>query len=621
MYWRDVYERKVTTARRAISQVKRGRTIFIGTGCGHPQELTDELIENSESLADNSIINPFSFSAGPFSEKRLEDSFRLNSFHLGTEIEEAMRLGRADYTPLHMSEIPRLIEDDRIPIDVALIMVSPPDMHGYCSFGVSVDITKTATESAELVIAEVNRQMPRTLGDCFIHISEIDHIIEVDYPIAHDLFLENARDEVINTIAEQVASLVDDGATLQIGMGMIPNAVPRFLMDRKDLGVHTEMFSDGIIELVEKGIINGKRKTLNPEKVVASFCIGTERLMEFVDNNPMLEFHPSSYTNDPRVIGNQYKMVAINSAPAVDLTGQVTADRMSVPYASSPGGQEDFIRGASYSKKGRSILALPSTTIDGNHSRILPSLPAGAGVSSTREDVHYVVTEYGIAQLRGKTIVQRALELINIAHPSFRNELLDAAKELNFLPEYQSSLPYRGKVYPREFEYWETFDGREALVRPIRPSDERLLRELFYSFSDKTTYQRFMSLNPRVTRTERLKLINLDYDEQMAFGVFILDGEREELVAISHWHKDVKTNTAEVSFIVNDDWQGKGLGRYLLNVMILAGRKNRIKAFTAETLVNNTGMLKLFYSTGLNVKAELRDDIYSIYFELEKEKE
>ncbi len=621
MYWRDEYERKVTTARRAMSHVKRGRTIYIGTGCGHPRELTDELIENSDALADNSIINPFSFTTGHFADKRLEDSFRLNSFHLGTEIEAAMKQGRADYTPLHMSEIPRLIEDDRIPIDVALIMVSPPDMHGFCSYGVSVDITKTATEAAELVIAEVNRQMPRTLGDCFIHISEIDHLVEVDYPIAHDLFVEDARDEVIDSIAGFAATLVDDGATLQLGMGIIPNAVPRFLGGRKDLGVHTEMFSDGIIDLVERGVINGRRKTHNPEKVVASFCIGSERLMEFVDNNPMLEFHPSSYTNDPRIIGSQYKMVAINSAPAVDLTGQVTADRMSVPYASSPGGQEDFIRGASYSKKGRSILVLPSTTIDGEHSRILPSLPAGAGVSSTREDVHYVITEYGIAQLRGKTIVQRALELINIAHPDFRNGLLEAAKELNFLPEDQSSLPYRGKVYPREFEYWDTFNGHEALVRPLRPADERHLRDLFYSFSEKTTYQRFMSLNPRISRSERMKLANVDYDEQMAFGVFLLDGEREEMVAVSHYQKDPKTNTAEVSFIVRDDWQGHGLGRYLLNLMIQAGRKNRIKAFTAEVLANNTGMLKLFYGTGLDVKAVLQDDVYSIYFELEKEKE
>ncbi|HIJ01008.1 MAG: hypothetical protein PWQ88_59 [Candidatus Methanomethylophilaceae archaeon] len=621
MYWRDEYERKVTTARRAISHIKRGRSIFIGTGCAYPLELTDELIEYSDNLIDNTIITPFSFSAGPFAEKRLEDRFRLNSFHLGTEIEVAMKAGRADYTPLHMSEIPRLIEDDRIPIDVALIMVSPPDMHGFCSYGVSVDVTKTATEAAEIVIAEVNRQMPRTLGDCFIHIKDIDYVVEVDYPIAHDLFHEEASDDVINIIAQYAATLIEDGATLQIGMGTIPNAVLHYLGDKKDLGVHTEMFSDGIIDLVESGVINGKRKTVDPEKIVASFCIGSDKLIEFVDNNPQLEFHPSKYTNNPMIIGSQYKMVAINSAPAVDLTGQITADRVSVPYASSPGGQEDFIRGASYSKKGRSILVLPSTTLDGKHSRILPSLPAGAGVSSTREDIHYVVTEYGIAQLRGKNIIQRALELINIAHPLFRNELFDAAKELNFLPEDQSSLPYRGKLYPREFEYWEVFDGHEALIRPLRPSDESLLRDLFYSFSDKTIYQRFMTVNPYVVRSELRKLANLDYDLQMAFGVFILDGEREELVAVSHYDKDPKTNTAEVSFVVRDDWQGKGLGKYLLNLMIQAGRKNRIKAFTANVLINNTAMLKLFYGTGLDVRAELNDDVYNIYFELEKEKE
>lgn len=619
MYWRDDYENKVTNAKRAISKIKKGRSIFIGGGCGQPHTLVDELVKQSWALADNRIISPFTFSSSPFAAKKVADTSQINALSHALNTEGSLRTDKTDYTPMHMSEIPRMIDAGRIPVDVALVQVSPPDLHGYCSLGVSVDMTKAAAKAAKLVIAEINRQMPRTLGDCFIHVSEIDHIIEVDYCVAHDLDIDDTGNEVLDSIAASVATLVEDGATLQIGLGSVPNRVLNFLGDKKHLGVHTEMFSDGLIDLVEKGVITGKKKTIHPEKIVTSFCIGSARLMEFVDNNPTIEFHPCSYTNNPLVIGRNRSMVAINTAPFVDLTGQVSADRSAIDYFSSPGGQEDFVRGASYAERGRSILAIPSTDVNGEHTRIVSAFPRGAGVSSTREDIHYVVTEYGIAHLRGKTIAQRALELINIAHPNFRKALLKEAKELGYLPQDQSDTPYKGKPYPREYEHWETFGGQRLFIRPLKPTDEDLLKEFFYSFSEKTLFQRFMSPKPLMGRDVRMSEVNIDYDTTMAFGVFLADTHyAHELVALSNYRKDVKTNTAEVSFMVKDSWQGKRLGTYLLNLMVRVGRQRGIKAFTAEVLATNVHMLNLFYKTGLDVKTKLEDDMYNVYFDLLK---
>lgn len=620
MYWRDDYENKVTNAKRAISKIKKGRSIFIGGGCGQPHTLVDELIKQSWALADNRIISPFTFSSSPFAAKKVADTSQMNVFSQILDMDGGIVTDKADYTPMHMSEIPRMIEAGRIPVDVALIQVSPPDLHGYCSLGVSVDMTKSAAKVAKMVIAEINRQMPRTLGDCFIHVSEINYIIEVDYCVAHELDLDDIDTEVVDSIASSVATLVEDGATLQIGLGNVPNRVFKFLGDKKHLGIHTEMFSDGIIDLVESGVITGKKKSIHPEKIIASFCIGSARLMEFVDNNPTIEFHPCDYTNNPLIIGRNRSMVAINTAPVVDLTGQVSADRSNIDYFSSPGGQEDFVRGASYAERGRSILALPSIDSSQEHSRILSALPRGAGISSTREDVHYVVTEYGIAHLRGKSIAQRALELINIAHPKFRKQLLKEAKELGYLLQDQSETPYKGKPYPKEYEHWEVFGEKRLFIRPIKPTDEEMMKEFFYSFSEKTLFQRFMSPKPLLGREERMSEVNIDYDTTMGFGIFVADSHYvHELIAISNYRKDIKTNTAEVSFMVKDSWQGMRLGTYLLNLMVRVGRQHGVKAFTAEVLATNVHMLNLFYKTGLDVKTKLEDDMYNVYFELLKE--
>ncbi|MCL1983935.1 MAG: GNAT family N-acetyltransferase [Methanomassiliicoccaceae archaeon] len=615
MYWRDDYEKKVSTPKKALMSVRPGRTIFISGGCARPKYMLENLLKKEKS-SDNKILTSFNFLPSPFSDEKVQKIFRVNSFFLDTEVEEGVSKGRMDYTPVHTSELPYMFESGRISIDIAIIQVSAPDMHGYCSLGTSVDITKSAVKAAKIVIAEVNRQMPRTLGDSFVHTSELDHIVEVDYPVEHEFDPEEVSQDVLDEIGRNVAVLVSDGSTLQIGIGKVPNAALRHMSNKKYLGIHTEMFSDGVIDLVEKGVITGEKKSIHPNKIVTSFVIGSARLMEFVDNNPTIEFHPSDYTNDPIVIAKNNKMVAINTASSVDLTGQVLSDRTGLKDVDNPGASSEFARGASYSK-GRSIIAIPSTAE--GMSKIVSSVPQGAGVSMSREDVHYVVTEYGIAHLRGRTLANRALELISVAHPSHRARLLDEAVELGYLPKDQSKRPYTGKPYPSDLQLRETFAGTELLIRPVKPTDEDMMKELFYSFSEKTMHQRFMSKRMIQPWFERMSQVNIDYDATMAFGVFYKMGEKTEMVAMCSYEYDIKTGSAEVSFAVRDSWQGKGLGTYLLNLMIRVGKSRNIKAFTAEVLSTNVGMLNLFYRTGLDVKAKLEEDVYVVSFNLVKQ--
>jgi 4-hydroxybutyrate CoA-transferase len=361
----------------------------------------------------------------------MEEHLRVNTLFISDNVRQAVNEGRADYTPCFLSEIPHLWRNGHLTPDVALIHVSPPDEHGFCSFGIEVGVTKPAAQAARIVIAEVNDQMPRTLGDSFIHVSKITHVIPVSYKLP-ELGMGQVT-ELNKRIGQNVAELIEDGSTLQMGIGGIPDGVLLFLKDKRDLGIHTELFSDGVVELVEMGVVTNERKTLHPGKIIAGFLLGTQRLYDFVDNNPIVELHPTDYVNDPFLIAQNDKMVAINSAIEVDLTGQVCADSIGSRFYSGVGGQVDFVRGAARSKGGKPIIALPSTAKDDTISRIVPMLKPGAGVVTTRNDVHYVVTEYGIAYLHGKTIRQRVHALVNIAHPKFREDLLRFAKEQHWI--------------------------------------------------------------------------------------------------------------------------------------------------------------------------------------------
>jgi acyl-CoA hydrolase len=436
--WTDTYRSRVTTAEGALSEIRSGDRVYIHPGAAEPEPLVRALIDRAEDLRAVEIIHLLTLGEAGYARPGMEEHFRHSAMFVGANVREAVNTGRADYMPISLSEIPFLFTSGLLRVDVCLIQVSPPDEHGFCSFGVGVDCTKTAAEVARTVIAEVNTEMPRTLGNSFIHVRKLDRIVETSRPL-----LELSRhpvDELHRQIAHHVAGLVEDGSTLQMGIGGVPDAVLSYLEDRRDLGVHTEMFSDGVMELIEAGVINNERKSLHRGKVVSGFLMGSNRLYRFVHDNSMIELHPSEYTNDPFVIASNDKMVAINSALQVDLTGQVCADSMGTHIYSGVGGQADFIRGAARSKGGKPIIALPSTAKSGSVSRIVPMLDDGAGVVTTRSDVHYVVTEHGVASLHGKTLRQRSEALISIAHPDFRDALMTFAMKHHYLDRSSRAL-------------------------------------------------------------------------------------------------------------------------------------------------------------------------------------
>jgi len=429
--WREDYKKKLTTAEQALRAVESGDSIYIHAGAATPFPLIDALVASADRLRDVNVIHGLTFGDAPYCRPDYSKSFHVHALFIGANVRDAVNEGRGDYVPLFMSDTPYLFTSRVVPIDVCLVQVSPPDGHGYCSYGVSVDVTLAARKYARVVVAEVNEQMPRTFGRSFVHVSRLTHIIESDRPLPEHA--SASPSDVERRIGEHVASLVEDGATLQIGIGEIPNATLACLYDRKDLGVHTEMFSDGVVDLVEAGVVTNDMKTVMPGKIATSFVLGTKRLYDFVDNNPSVEFQTSDIINNPHIIAQNYKMTSINSALQVDITGQVSADSIGSTLYSGPGGQVDFVRGASRSRDGKAIIALPSTAKDGMFSRIVPFLDPGGGVVTSRADVHYVVTEYGIADLFGKSTRERARALINIAHPKFRASLEAECSKVKWL--------------------------------------------------------------------------------------------------------------------------------------------------------------------------------------------
>jgi acetyl-CoA hydrolase len=429
----DVYRQRVTTAEAAVSRVQSGQRLFMTGNCAVPHVLMEALVARAPDLRDVEICHILTFGKAPWADPAMAGHLRVNSLFISDEIRRAVHEGRSDFTPCYLSEIPGLFTQGVLPVDVAFVHVSPPDEHGFCSYGVEVSVTKAAAQAAKTVIAEVNRQMPRTLGDAFIHVSKLHGIVEVDYALPSIQMAGTS--ELAQRIAAHVAGLIPDGATLQTGIGAVPDSVLRLLTDRKHLGVHTELFSDGVIDLVERGVIDGEMKSLHRGKIIAGFIVGTQRLYDFVNDNPIIEMHPTEYVNDPFVVSQNDRMVAINSAIEVDLTGQVCADSVGSRIYSGVGGQVDMLYGAARSKGGVPIIALPSTAVVKGEtlSKLVPMLRPGAGVVTGRYLVHYVVTEHGVADLYGKTLRQRARALIDIAAPEFRAELEQKAIELKYL--------------------------------------------------------------------------------------------------------------------------------------------------------------------------------------------
>jgi 4-hydroxybutyrate CoA-transferase len=432
VHWLELYRGRVTTADEAVKAIRSGDHVWIHSGCSNPEELVSAMVGRAGELEGVELSHILTLGTAEYVRPEYAGSFRHRALFTGPNVRDAVNEGRADFVPVHLHQIPRLIHDRILQVDVALIHISPPDEHGFCSYGVEVGCTKAAAERARTVIALVNKRMPRALGDAFINVSKLTHVVEVDRdPLA--ISMSAPLTETARGIGQNVAAIIEDGATLQMGIGEIPDAVLLHLKDKRNLGIHTELFSDGLVDLVESGVVTNEEKTLHRGKTIASFGLGGRRTFEFIDNNPFVEFHPIDYVNDPYVISQNEKMVAINSALAVDITGQVCADSLGSAIYSGFGGQVDFIRGAARSKGGKPIIAMPSVACQGTVSRICDVLAEGSGVVTTRADVHYVVTEHGVASLFGKSLRERAAELIAVAHPDFRADLRSAARRRNLL--------------------------------------------------------------------------------------------------------------------------------------------------------------------------------------------
>jgi acyl-CoA hydrolase/GNAT superfamily N-acetyltransferase len=602
--WQSALGHKVCTPPEAVALIQPGRRILIGSGAAEPRRLVEAMVTHGDHLADNPVVHLLTLGPAPYVAPEMQDRFRHTAFFIGANVREAVHAGRANFMPVFLSDIPALISSRRVRIDVAMIMVSPPDRHGYVSLGVSVDIVRPAVETADLVLAEVNPQMPRSLGHSFLHVDAIDRLIPVDYSLPE--IPPSPADDEARAIARHVATLIPDGATLQTGIGRIPDAVMQELHTKRDLGVHTEMFSDGVKELVEAGIITGRRKSRHPGKVVSSFIMGTRELYEWVHDNPVVEMRPTSHTNDPMIIAQHDTMVAINSALAVDLTGQVAADTLMGRFFSGIGGQVDFIRGASRSRGGRAIIALPATARDGTVSRIQAVFGEGAGVVTSRGDVHHVVTEFGVADLWGKNVRQRAMSLIEIAHPDVRGELLAAAKERRYV--------LMDEVAPRALYPWgearrrDLPGGEEVLVRPVRLTDEETLQEMLYRLSDETVYRRFMAHKRTHPHDEMQKLVDLDYEQNMALVVCDTSRGHEEIIALGRYDVDPATNLADVALVVVDSWQGRGVGTALMAQLCEVAQARGVSGFDADMHPANRPLVTMLQKCGLRVTVEQDGD-------------
>jgi acyl-CoA hydrolase/GNAT superfamily N-acetyltransferase len=613
--FRKTYPEKFGSEDSIFSHIHRGNRIFIGTGCGEPQYLVRALIRYVEShptaFFDAEVLHVWTLGIAPYTDEKFKRTFRHNSFFVGRNTREAVNTGVADYTPIFLSNVPDLFYRGLVPIDVALIQTSLPDDHGYMSLGVSVDIVKAATEVASLVVTQVNSHMPRVHGDSFIHIEDVDFIYPCDEPLLE--YVPEADTETVNQIGKYVSTLVQDGETIQVGYGSIPNAILSNLYGKKHLGIHSELLTDGIVDLMKRRVIDNSRKSINRGKTVAAFCMGKKETYGYIHDNPAIDFRTINYTNNPLVIAQHEHMTAINAALEIDLTGQSTAESIGSFFYSGIGGQADFMRGAVLARNGKAILALPSTAEGGTVSRIVPFLKEGAGVTLHRGDLHYVVTEYGIAYLHGKNIRERAMELISIAHPNFRQWLIEEAKKRNLIYRDQAFIPGKRGEYPEALEVNRTTKaGREIFLRPVKISDEPLLKDFFYSLSDNSLYRRFISVRKDMPHERLQEFVVIDYTKQTVILAVIAEAGKEKIVGVGQYGIIEATHTAEVGFAVRDDYQGQGIGSELLSYLTYLAKRQGLLGFFAEVLLENRPMLHLFHQMGFDIQQRREEGVYEL---------
>ncbi|KMY68436.1 hypothetical protein AAU61_01785 [Desulfocarbo indianensis] len=611
MAWRDIYERRRVSARKALKAVRRGQRVFVGSACAEPRALVKALLDRADDLHDVEILHFVTLGEAAYTQQRFDKRFRHNAFFVGPSTREALNQGRADYTPVFMHDIPGLFASGQVPLDVALIQVSPPDQHGFVSLGIGVDVTRSAAENARRVIAQVNERMPRTMGNSYLPVSAIDAFVEENEELIEFTWPE--PDPVGQRIAENAARLIEDGDCLHIGYGQIPHLVLSNLFNKRNLGMHTEVVSDAVMDLIEAGVVTGSQKTNLPGRVVCSFCIGSRRIYDYVDLNPSFLFLPSGQVYNPLEIARNERMVSIGSALEVDITGQVSSESMGYQLYSGIGGRLDFMRGAAMSLGGRPVIVLPSTTRDGQKTRIVSRLSQGAGVVATRGDVYYVVTEYGIAYLHGRTMRERAMALINIAHPKFRDELLASAKEHAYVYPDQILLHAEQNLYPEEVEApTQMRDGTPITVRPIKPTDEVALQEFFYSHSEETVYNRYFRPVRALPHVTAQGLVNIDYEHDMAILATTGLIGKETIVGLGRYVRDKDDDLAEVAYTIHDHYQGQGLGTILQDHLTAYAKARGVKGFWAVSFGSNKAMLSVFGKLGPYTKQVIEPGVWRV---------
>jgi acyl-CoA hydrolase/GNAT superfamily N-acetyltransferase len=612
--WKDQYPEKFPSEDRIFSHINRGDRIFISTGCGEPQYLISALVryteDNPKAFADTELMHVWTLGVAPWTDDKFNYNFRHNSFFVGNNTRDSVNSGLADYTPIFLSRIPSLLKRKMIPIDVALIQVSPPDHNGYLSLGISVDITKDAIENARMIIAQVNCNMPRVHGDTFIHISEVDFIIEKNEKLLE--YSPQVPDSIAQQIGKYVSRIIQDGDTIQLGYGSMPNAILNNIGDKKNLGIHTELLTDSMAALIKKGIIDNSKKSIDQGKTTAAFCMGTKETYDYINDNPVIEFRKISYTNNPLVIAQIENMTAINAALQIDLTGQATAESIGSTFFSGIGGSADFMRGAVLAPNGKTVLVLQSTAQDGEISRIVPFLDSGAGVTLNRGDIHYVVTEYGIVYIHGKNIRERAMDLISIAHPKFRPQLIEDAKKHNLIYSDQAFIPGKKGEYPEQFETTRTTSKGEVIYfRPVKINDEPIIKDFFYSLSDDSFRRRFMSQRRDMPHKLRQEYVVIDYTSEIVLLAMVHEDGKEILAGMGQILMD-ENHMAEVAFAVLDDFQNKGIGSELLQYLTVIAKRKGLHGFTADVLIENKPMLHVFEKMGFEMQKRVEYNAYSL---------
>jgi acyl-CoA hydrolase/GNAT superfamily N-acetyltransferase len=613
--WKKLYPEKFAEEEAVFSHIRRGDHIFVASGCGEPQYLVRAMVNYVEShpkaFFDTEIIHVYSFGIAPYTDPKFKRNFRHNSFFIGNNTRGPVNQGLADYTPVSLSDVPALIRSGSVRIDVALVQTSLPDEHGYLSLGISVDMVKAATDKASMIIAQINTNMPRVHGDGFIHIKDVKFIIHHDEPLLELPGIE--LNETTQRIGNHVSRLVQDGDTIQVGYGGLPNAILANLFNKKHLGVHTELFSDGLMDLIKAGVIDNSRKTLSPGKTVAAFSMGKRETYEFLNDNPSILFRTIDWTNNPLNIARQVNMVAINSALEIDLTGQATSDSIGGTFYSGVGGHQDFMRGALMARGGRSILAMKSTAMNDTISRIVPSLRESAGITLNRGDVRYVVTEYGIAYLHGKNVRERAMSLISIAHPKFRPWLIEEAKKRGIIYRDQAFIPGKRGEYPENLETHRTTKiGLQLFLRPVKISDEPLLKDFFYSLSDRSLNRRFLSKRKDMPHERLQDFVIIDYTREVVILGVVGSAENELIVGVGQYGIDEESHTAEVAFAVRDDHHNRGIGQEMLSYLTYLAKREGLLGFTAEVLIDNKPMLHVFEKGGFDIKKKSDAGVYDL---------